>query len=276
MFILGRQQREFLGREVIPRLDKSVVPLFINSHHGEPEAIGSGTLIDVSGRCFLITAAHVLDSPADQPIYFILGNQTPAVCISDLPIAQSKMPLGGWLKDVHCVDIAVCEIPVGVLGTEGLIHPWPATCLAPGIIHHAERHSFAVVGFPISWCKATRYNRPMNYNFTIKAKPFSARLVGAMPEKYQATGFKRERNLLLKYEQLTDLATGIKRAPPKLYGVSGGAVWRLPSSRVASHYQCQLMAIVTNIDQENKCVIAISVLFVRRLLRKCFGVEISQ
>jgi hypothetical protein len=64
----ARLLRETLGT-AHPHLQRFVCPIFGANERGIPELIGSGVLIQVSSKFFLLTAAHVLDRGAHTTLY---------------------------------------------------------------------------------------------------------------------------------------------------------------------------------------------------------------
>jgi len=198
----------------------SVCPVFIRDGDEKIDQIGSGVLLKIKEKTFLLTAAHVCDwsekgelcIPTKNGIESIIG-----YCASIL--APKKL---GRNKDI--IDIAYFLLD-GALVEK--IHDsfrvlsrnecWLTDNLLSGDI-------YTFSGFPLTKAKKSRNNE-------FSSELFSYSGEAAIPDKYKNLKYSEDSNIIINFRRKKAIApTGEKRVPPHPKGISGGAIFRWPKS----------------------------------------------
>jgi hypothetical protein len=111
---LASQRKSFfqkVKREAYPKLITSTVPIFVVKHK-EPEPHGTGVLLSIADRLFLISAAHVFDDPKECGWHIGLGGLTGErfAHLSSARILSSRVPDGAG-RSSDPLDLLAAELP---------------------------------------------------------------------------------------------------------------------------------------------------------------------
>lgn len=181
-----------------------------------PYLVGSGTLLEVHGRYFLITAAHVLDENGRTNLYL------PGIPLVEVVGAgvKTQAPLNNRKND--SIDLGIIEIDASaakrVLGVRAITPSDIATDDVP-----KRLTSYGFVGCPSSKNKprpGRKLQVTSNFLGVLPAKVERYAEIGAEPILHFAGEFDRSRVVDRKHEHV---------AAPDPEGMSGGGVWRVGS-----------------------------------------------
>jgi hypothetical protein len=195
------------------RIRNSVIQLVLPDRNDRPDLIGSAVLVDIDGKPFAFTAAHVLAAAQGNPFHSPEG---PNENFAMLPVENA------WQD--QALDVAV--IP---LTRERLAGFSKYTFLKiPKEIDEADLpddyspHSFYnVFGWPVSRSrtKVNHIDRHVSFDpFHLTTSP-----VGA--EVYAKEAVSPADYLLMEFDRKNTILDGKKSSPPALQGCSGGAVF---------------------------------------------------
>ena len=218
------QSLAFITPDLIPDLGKHVVPMCVE-HRRKPQVVGTGFLVAVNERHFLITAAHVLDKLEDNlPYFFPSGPHTTRLVAGD--VIKSVVP-EGRTRDDDKLDVGVV-----VLSGDNL-PPYPGFLTEAMEIERVaawvtDRTSanYAISGFAASQGKpnpVTRKFAPlMNVHLT---SSISA-------ERYLQLGLDLHTHIAMAFDKKANFDTSGKRIDfPHPSGMSGSPVWQLYGPR---------------------------------------------
>src|ERR1043166_1406551 len=193
---------------------RATAPVLQVRPKGGVEFIASAVLLDAGAHAFALTASHVLDKEPGGEL--LLGRKGDAVSLRG-PRALTRIPAGGTRDDDH-IDLAMVHLTDKVRSSfdrdefiqVGQLYLGPS-----------QAGDFIVAGYPIT--HQPRVLAPGND---------TAHLYGLLaeelaPDTYRHSGFDRGTSLLLGFDQKRTWRKGVGAATaPRLYGVSGGGVWK--------------------------------------------------
>lgn len=192
----------------------SVRPVYWATPSGFAEAIGSSFLLQVDGRKFLVTAAHVLDLNQQSTLY--VGGRQGLELVKGNAIV-TKAPVSGRRRDKY--DFAFLELTVEFaerLGIDAFID-------ANKIASNNERmdgRCFMALGYPSS------RNKPKPITITgthARAQMWAySATVHTDPKIFEHVGASEANHLLLKYGKKSKAFTGEVTISTKPQGASGG------------------------------------------------------
>jgi hypothetical protein len=229
------------------------VPL-LRSGHGAVDLLGSGVLLEVAGRGFLVTAAHVADVTTREGQLLAIptgrAREAPLVITSD-NVTSSAMPASRWRED-DSIDVAVIALR-------------EETCLTLRDVYRFTRMSEvqsadaptteSLVGF-LGYPNAMVENVP-GLHFKYEAS-FSVTCAVAPPREMNAEVQTRSLVLGFSKSQMTQYRGtpgrgGRRYRPVNPHGVSGGGAWILAgsASRIGrwSEDEIRLSAVVHTWDR---------------------------
>ena len=99
---------------------KHSIPLYSEDRNGRPYLRGTGFVVAANGRCYLVTAAHVLDIARSECLFYFTGPRQ--VCPLREPMVLSK---GVPDRDHDTVDVGVVVIPKGSLPPHPAVDKFP-------------------------------------------------------------------------------------------------------------------------------------------------------
>lgn len=203
--------------EVGSRLLESLTPIYKDGPR-HPLLLGTGLVLRFGEVVCVLTAAHVADDIVSGAHYFGAGRELHG--LGGLKLS-SPLPLQGGREEDR-VDLAFWVIEREVAAK---LENVPAISLddfdliLPGALDIDER--FFVNGYP-----STRQPRQMVEN-EYAAMSFAFITEELPVETYHECKLQRTHNLLIAFDKNDVFRGEEKIAGPDLFGVSGGAVWRL-------------------------------------------------
>jgi hypothetical protein len=194
---------------------QTVVPILGESRKGEPCAVGSGVLVSLQGRNWIITAAHVLDEVANGNLY--LGGSTDLLELQG-EFFRTPMPPTGRNDDP--IDVGyVCIDSLGDRISKDFC--FLPESLIEGNHSTEEERNYIFTGYPHKAVKikgSTRKITPQLHSFESK---------GIALARYQGMGLDPNTHLAIPFnaKRAKDAATGRIETPKDQSGTSGGGVW---------------------------------------------------
>jgi hypothetical protein len=193
---------------------KFVVPLY-KTERGRSEPFGTGFFVHRDGRNFLVSAAHVLEGIAKEPLYYYVELGVLRKLTGKLLLTRYDGP-----READHID-------VGVLLLEGEHQPpyravdkfpMPFSYLKPELLPRSDK-KYLFIGFPASRGKINPVARE------VTAAPY-AYFSSSTPEPdYAGFGFSPFHHILLPLNVRRGFALdGTPRAFPTPYGMSGSPI----------------------------------------------------
>lgn len=223
-----RESRPVLERmtsAVTQRLARAVAPIYIDRGNRAPELIGSGVLIRVGEMTFVASAAHVADHGREEPLLF--GRHDEVRPLYAYCISSSRGPDGKRESDT--LDVAAWVLDPAETRCLSPADSIPASALdLPPFIERDDRREFFYInGYPISRQRGAFLGRELNGHLL-------AFLTHQTPsEGYASAGRDPALSILVQYDKRAIGRGDLPITGPDLYGVSGGAVWRLSGGRAS-------------------------------------------
>jgi len=207
----------FMNNEV-----SCVCPIFVlHNKNNELEQIGSGVLLKIKEKGFLLTAAHVSDwskegnlcIPTMNGIEEISGYWTSILAPKGLGRAKDKIDISYYLLDDDLKNNIHQDF--NFLRRNEC---WLTDNLCEGDI-------YTFTGFPLT--KAKRINRN-----EFSSELFSYTGEAAIQKKYENLEFEKDTNIIVNFciKKAVDPMSGRKMMPPHPKGISGGAIFRWPKN----------------------------------------------
>lgn len=236
-------------------LTRTVLPIFIDNEMGKPSHVGSCVLVRLDGRHYAFTAGHVISEARRAHLWAAAGNAKleplPYVTLFSSPAADGE---------VGDIDIGIVPLQAGSLG------PF-AECRflenidAEGTTQHNWVDNFYfVMGYPAS-NKQSTINHPRK---KIHVRSFSLATNPPPSDLYEKEGLNRTRHLLVEFDRNDTVVARKKAVPPKLQGVSGGAI--LCISRAS--YAGPLVAIATEHRKHSRILVGTRVRYFVQMARR--------
>ena len=205
------------GDRVGARLQLCLTPLYKEGPR-HPELFGSGILLRAKDLTFLLTAAHVAEQVTTGPHYF--GANDELLPLGGLrmtsPLAEGatrekdRLDLAYWVLSPHIAS----RIPSQqVLRSQDLDFD-SSTEAVDGL-------QYFVNGYP-----ASRQPRRLTEE-PFEARPFAYITEEMSASEYRELALGRVQNLFVAFDKADTYRLGDKVQGPDLFGVSGGALWRL-------------------------------------------------
>ncbi len=184
---------------------KSTIQFYYNKESGRLAPCGSGVLLTVDNRFFVVTAAHVLAKHSHNT--FVV-------------LPDAELTLGGLLHSTPpaTVDLSVLELTdAGQIAHLQREHSF----LTLADLCTRQKHDndlYLLVGYPATKTKV--------YNAAIHAKPYPLQAQAAADFNFAAEGLQRATHLVLDATgEVVKVANPNPHKAPDLEGVSGGGVW---------------------------------------------------
>lgn len=194
---------------------KTVIPILGESRKAEPCAVGSGVLISMQGRNWIVTAAHVLDEVANGNLY--LGGSDGLLDLQG-EFFKTPMPPTGRKDDPFDVGYVCVDAISDYISKDFCFLP---EFLIEGAHSTEEGRNYLFTGYPhksVKIKKSTRKIKPQLHAFESK---------GIALARYQAMGFDPNTHVAITFnaKRAKDAATGRIETPKDQSGTSGGGVW---------------------------------------------------
>lgn len=196
-------------------LIRFVRPIYTANSASEPELIGTGVLIAVGQKHFLVTAAHVLDLTGKSTYYI------PTEITGDLVVLEGESVHSVPERTVDLVDIAVVLLSpalVGKLGREIYLSPSDVDLDDVG----DPTRVYIAMGYP--WRKNVAINRATR-RLRASLSAYAANVLP--PQILETAGLDQKSHLLVKYRKRhSRTQIGMDVTAPDPHGMSGGPLWR--------------------------------------------------
>lgn len=173
------------------------------------DQVGTGTLFDLDGRLFFVTAGHIFDDIKPQNL-----------SLPTNPMSSDLQTLGAHTlyrpREIH-IDIAVLELLEHTI-VEKLRAGWHVLTLA-NIAPCAEQATFVICGYPS--CLVRR-----------RGERLTGTLISAYTERFRGIPPNAKKpvdpnlDLFFHYDHSADDVFGNEIATPHLGGTSGSSVWQ--------------------------------------------------
>ena len=194
---------------------KHSIPLYSEDRNGRPYLRGTGFVVAANGRCYLVTAAHVLDIARSECLFYFAGPRQ--VCPLREPMVLSK---GVPDRDHDTVDVGVVVIPKGALPPHPAVDKFPMA-LTNLRSRHLPRSGkeYVLIGYPASRASSHRERREAMVG------PCAFLLRSVDDEAYSDYGLdpRRHVGLSLKLGKGFDL-DGHRQHFPRPQGMSGSPI----------------------------------------------------
>jgi hypothetical protein len=210
-------------QEAVSSISLCTVPIF-GKQNDLPVLNGSGVLLQIADKHFLVTAAHVLDFATIHKIpYYIGAWQQGAlpIYLGGMGVLTSGYPPNRALDDPEMRDDDPFDVGVAILPAEILDQLSGRRFLNLTEVDAARRTldaAYLFFGFPLAFSEPIHHERVIS----IQALPYFTRLLREEPEERH-----RNADILLAFRpDSVDLHDNPVVLPsPK--GISGCGIWRL-------------------------------------------------
>lgn len=212
-------KRQDVVNPILLARKNSTRPLFYVDDHHNPDHWGSCTLLKVSDRYFIVTAAHVLDAWINTSCY--IPNDNGFYELKPLLLFATPLPYTRNRDDdkidIGFVEIGVSDLPSGIKSQFIDINDVAV------VDHREEKRWFAVIGHPL-----TKTHTDHSKQHVKVKKPFTFNSIQASKDVQTRLGFPSD-SLVLHFQQSKVFSDDLLRMQaPKPKGISGGAIWELP------------------------------------------------
>lgn len=230
--VFDRTLRSAVGA-ALERYGSAVRPVLVHREgHRNPEVVGSCVLLAVGDRRFALTAAHVADYMIATGTIFIGGSED---VVEITPWNAHGTPSDEGRDDDN-LDIAFSEISdecAAALGDVVWLRPEQVSLqtvpAGSGLLMVAS-------GFPVR-------DAELQYGTThFDATPHAYPAAVSPAAAYEEHGFDPEANVLVDYDRFRMAGRSGPTVRPE--GMSGGALWHLPSSDLARTDELILVGIL--------------------------------
>lgn len=243
----------------------SVRPIYWTAPAGIAEAVGSSLLLQVDGRRYLVTAAHVLDFNKDSTLY-VAGNNALEKITGVAGV--TKAPASGRSDDKY--DFAFMELPKDFIERLGVDFFIDANEVAQNR-GAPDGRCFMALGYPASRNKA----KPISVTGThVRAKAWAYSATTHTDTKvFDAIGVSPETHLLLKFGKKSKVFTGETTSSINPQGASGGILadlGRVDPQSLAPLTQLtpRLAGILIEHHAASKAILAVKIQAIIEAIRK--------
>jgi hypothetical protein len=197
----------------MPEFCQTICPLWFRVPKGY-ELEGSGVLLEICRRRFLLTAAHVIDKARDGPLHIGL----PKGYVKMAGVSKVTTAPHGDRQADH-VDLAFVAIDDDVANEVSASFAFLPVVHVDVLDEGTEGTLYVVNGCP--WKKVLKDGR------TFRPNLYELKLAGRRPQDYPPLGLSPETHIAMEFDH-KKMINGLGRRveSPKLNGVSGGPVWR--------------------------------------------------
>ena len=203
-----------IANSLSDRVLEVTVPIFRPDTRQNPELVGSGVLIALADVRFLITAKHVLDFGKEDQLIAGVSPEF-ATIAGDVWRVSAKMALS---DDDDFIDLGIVRVRGGPWDSLPIskFAAWEELDPNPPIL---SRHSFALIGFPIS-----KNRKPLQGG---NVKSFAYRMAGLEcdSDSYQEAEHDPRVNLMVGFDRKQMWSPHALETSPDLNGASGSGLW---------------------------------------------------
>ncbi|MFC4687964.1 hypothetical protein ACFO4P_13545 [Epilithonimonas pallida] len=235
-----------------------------------PEPHGTGVFVQIFGKHFLFTAAHVAE---DLQTSISIGIDS-----------KNALTLGGvWLinelgknqkREDDKIDIAILELDKEsiekVTGKYSFLNENQL-----GINHEiVPLPYYTAIGFAAT---QNKFNKHKNQ---LRSTPFIYNTIPAEKKIYTDMTFDESLNILVKYSKknVIDNATKAKVTGPNAYGMSGGGLWFIPTQLIADNENVdkKLVSILTEWSSKKNIWVSTRIDVFTEIIRKKYNLNIPK
>jgi hypothetical protein len=235
---------------LIHHLHAKLQPVVDEYPDGTAKFNGSSVLLQVGGRFFFVSAAHVFAAPGDGGTLHVIGDSRNVKPRLDDVVggtdSSSPHPPKGRI-DVAFVEVSSAEVErLGGAAAVQMDKVDVDESLKP-------RGRYLALGYPGSKTKV-HYREG-----TLKVNPFAYHAGRAEPEIYAALGYSPNTHLILDYDRDSVSWTDqVERQGPHPRGMSGGGIWRVRNvdPEPPSPADAKLLAILIEYYAEQRVIVA--------------------
>lgn len=238
-------------------LKKHIVPIYIPDDNEKPFLTGSGVLLKIGTKHFIISSAHVFDGNSERPRYTFGGCNT-------------FMELTGEChKTKHCdsslddkYDLVVLDLKDNFDENSILPHKFISLDNVQISDYPDRTKVYSIMGYPYSKNKKSFWGEP------VKATILSNSCLGVEKELYANLKLSPDTHIIVKYDR-SRLTTsdGKTQFGPDPKGMSGGALWYLKN--IKSGYEPkQLVGIGIEYHKNINAILCTRIEFVLEMIRR--------
>jgi hypothetical protein len=262
---LSSQHREFNRRVALAedRAAKYVVPLYGTRDRSERYVVGSGMLLQIEGRGFLVTAAHVLEEQRIAQTNIEVPGRKALLPLSGRGI-KSRLPESGRRADDR-IDIGILPLTRDMV--DELLENFAfldSRRVDPSDVGGPHtRYTFA--GYPSS-----KHEGPRDGVLAIEPVRYTSEALA--PEKYPA-GFQLETHVSIDFDRKRMVArTEQVQTPPDPHGVSGGGVFRIGTwdEIIAGRNEERLVGVAIEVNNRARCLLGTRISYPLEMIRATF------
>lgn len=231
-----RQQAAQLGDRanlLSSRAVEVTTPVYWPDDRGDPETIGSATLVRLGEARFLVTAAHVLDLRHKRQLAAVAG--------------PGLIPVGGEVTRVFsplAPSPAEDPVDIGIVRLGGA--SWfqlPESAFAGWfeLDHSASpisRNSHLVIGYPCT------KQRGLLKGHELSAYAYRVSGLESPEDTYKIVRADPQTSLLIGFEKRRTWGPGGRVTAPDLQGMSGGGIWRFGRYLTYATEPARLSAVI--------------------------------
>lgn len=261
------QEKVDLSIEIAKVIADHTIQFFKSDDNGEPTPYGSGVLIELDNKFFMVTASHVIaENPKD--LFTILPNKRLRLGGT---LLTAPLPDSGKREDDK-IDIAIMELAESVV--QDLSHSFKFIQSSNIDINHKVAYEFKylLLGYPETKTKKV-WNKP-----EIVAKIFHFMSLPDLNFDFLKFGFEHFTHIAIQFEgKGVSWKTGKKKASPILNGISGSGLWyfkNFPAEKSIETYQLVGIVIEQVYKRDHKAIIATKIGFVTEIIRQRYKMQI--
>jgi hypothetical protein len=201
------------GDALKARMHSLTVPFYVLAPPKVPVLVGSGVLLTLASERFLLTAGHVLDWREEGQL--VVGLSPEFVTIAGTLWRYPPLPV----PEDDPIDLGIIHLrggPWDNLPFERFC-AWEELDVNPPIM---EKHTFGVMGFPVS------KNKKPAQGDRLSASALPVAGLECDEDEYVAAAKDPRTNVMIGYDEETMYGAQGMHTAPSLRGVSGGGVWR--------------------------------------------------
>jgi len=224
-----RNRRHEVSEVVAEKFWPSVRAMLYSKDGRNPEIVGSCTLLQIDGRRFVVTAAHLLDGLETHEIYVSGSVGTEPVQIIGMTYSTASPPQG---RDHDKIDIGFWGIEEPLAEKLGAVSFIVSNRFS---LNRApfENRMFVALGYPVSRNKRNIDHVRKSIKTTLSK--YTAEL-DCDPSVPKAFGVSGNDHLFLKHHKYSETATGEKQRTFKPVGLSGGPLIDLGNFATLDRY----------------------------------------
>lgn len=243
-------------RPLIRRLADATLPICQPGRRGLVSPAGSGVLLRIGVRHYLLTASHVFgNADRDQPIAAIVADKFVRI--------RSRWRSRAIIEEnADSLDLAVAPLEMPDEFAENAVSPIELADIDPfgALIEQHPHTSFLALGYPRSkQPKILREGKyaAFAYHFLTHLEDIApSKSLAGSPELHIAVGYQRD-------DFHGDPAVSMMPDPD---GMSGGGLWRIPDAIVSPAPSGQLVGILIEHHSREEQVIAARILPLLQIL----------